>query len=356
MLITSRIAIPYVAVMLIVSTTSCIPQGPCDADGNGEYNKAMLASPTIVVKDEVGDRCDTVDWRYIRNFEDANATITVRIGDPFKGHKMKGMVSLYDIDAMLLQQSEIRQNESRYEFRQPIEANKYYYIKMEATEGKASYNVETRFDPVDPCAKCPEGWKCAEGKCVEPGPAVPCGGACPTGSECDPVQNRCVPVPCGGECPDGYICSEKLDKCVKEPCRSDKDCARGRICKRGRCIKEGPVEAPKPDCTTDDQCGEGKKCVNDKCVGDAPPDTPCKKNVPGRVTAVQPLPNGVEITIDIGSGRGINKGDSGTVSTGHGFKVMQVGGSRSIARINNVKKDELRTGTTVTITATKCLD
>lgn len=308
------------AATLAAALGGCV-QRTCDVDGNGEYAKAMRASPSVLVKDEVGGKCDTVDWRFVSHFEDANATLVFRVGDPFKGHKAEGTIALYDVDAQLLDQAAIRPNESKYEFRFPVRARKQYFVKVESTTGVAEYTLETKFESTDPCAKCNPEQDCIQGKCVAKVKAVQkasCEGACPDGYTCDVAISKCVKIPCGGPCPGNQTCDEDKDKCVGSwtpECKKDKDCKGEKVCLKGRCkVKEqvkvdtGPDPVPEP-----------------------PPDGP--KTVTAVITQVIPSGNGLLLILSRGSAAGLKVGQSGSIAgAGASCTIVEVNPNRSTAK------------------------
>lgn len=310
------------AVALLAAVGSGCMQRTCDIDGNGEYSKAMRASPSVLVKDEVGAKCDNVDWRFVSNFEDANATLVFRVGDPFKGHKMEGTIALYDVDAQLLDQAAIRPNESKYEFRFPVRARKQYFVKFEATSGVGEYTLETKFESTDPCAKCNPEQDCIQNKCVARTKAVvepSCTGVCPEGFVCDEAANKCLKVPCGGPCPDNQTCDEDKDKCVgtwKPECRKDKDCKGDKVCSKGRCkAKATPGPGPGPD------------------VGPGPEPPPDITKVTAVITVVMPSGNGLLLTLSRGSAAGLKAGMSGSIiGAGASCTIVEVNANRSTAK------------------------
>ena len=329
-----------VSALGLLAVQGCV-QRTCDLDGNGEYTKAMRASPSILVKDNVGERCDTVDWRFVSDFQDANATLVFRVGDPFKGHKMEGSIALYDVDAQLLDQTPIRPNESKYEFRFPVKARKQYFVKIESTNGNAEYTLETKFEPIDPCAKCNPEQDCIQGKCVakvEVKTEASCKGVCPEGFLCDEVANKCIRVPCGGPCPSGQECDEERDQCRKAwkpECRKDKDCKGDKVCSKGRCRSKetGPREPQDPTVIV---IHEGPEKL---------------EPITASITQAVPSGNGLLLIISKGTAEGVKAGASGSINGLGGagsFQIKEANAHRSKA-IVKISKDQLGNNKRVTI-------
>lgn len=326
------------AVALLAAVGGGCIQRTCDIDGNGEYAKAMRASPSVLVKDEVGAKCDSVDWRFVSNFEDANATLIFRVGDPFKGHKAEGTIALYDVDAQLLDQAAIRPNESKYEFRFPVRARKQYFIKVESTSGVAEYTLETKFELTDPCAKCNPDQDCIQKKCVAKVKAQvepSCKGVCPEGFTCDEVANKCVMVPCGGPCPSNQSCDEDKNKCVKQwkpECKKDGDCKGNKLCQKGRCkAKDGPTEVKVENVEVD--------------IEDEP------KAISAIITSVIPTNKGLILILSRGAAAGLKNGQSGTISgIGSSCTIFDVNANRSKCK-TSIDKNKLGTAKKVTFMA-----
>lgn len=324
------------AMALVATTGSGCIQRTCDVDGNGEYAKAMRASPSVLVKDEVGAKCDNVDWRFVSNFEDANATLIFRVGDPFKGHKAEGTIALYDVDAQLLDQAAIRPNESKYEFRFPVRARKQYFIKVESTTGVAEYTLETKFESTDPCAKCGPEQDCIQGKCVAKVKAVvepSCKGVCPEGYVCDEVQNKCVRLPCGGPCPSNMTCDEDKDQCVKQwkpECKKDGDCKGSKVCQKGRCKVKETAKTDTPTETVEAPTEEGPTYIS------------------AIITSVIPTNKGLILILSRGGAAGLKNGKTGTITgAGAGCTIFDVNPNRSKCK-TSIDKTKLGTAKKVT--------
>lgn len=346
------------AAVTVLGQSGCPLRGRCVPDEVNDYNEAALVPPTGPVKEEIHSDCDKVDWRYVTHFADATATVTVRVGDPFEGHDIEGTVSLYDRDAQLLQQAEVRPNESRYEFKFPVVARAQYFIKMESAKGFGPYTVEVSYERADPCAMCPPCTTCVENQCVP----IPCCGKC-TPAECDAATNECRKDPCGGPCPDGKICDEAEARCVPASgCKRTSECPDGQKCntRNGRCYKPKEkvvttVATPgvKKECEADEDCGDGKACVDGKCIAQAE-DGPLPNNkIKGKITTSLDSPDGVVLRIAVPPGHGIKVQDRGSVNgIGNGaFKVTKSGGSRVEAIMLSLKKkSDLGTAKSVTIT------
>lgn len=342
---------PRIATVLgMVCALAACPRRPLrDDDGNGEYQMAMRASPSVVVQDRVDERRDPVDWRYVSHFEDAVATLTLRVGDPFKGHQVEGDFQVYDIDAQPIDGAEIRPGESRYEVHLPMKARKRYYVKIAATKGAAAYTLETRFDAVHVEAEHHDDHPVdADSDGLEPPPTAPCADACPDGFVCDEDASKCVPAPCGGPCPSGTRCRRgqcKATKPPKHPCATSADCPHDRRCIEGRC-----AVVPAQGCGTDADCRPGAHCEDRQCKRPSPPsnaceaddDCPngtvcaagqCKPRTAGirtMVTTILPIPSGLTLRLSRGAAAGLTEGDVGRIQgTGATCKVVKVSANRS---------------------------
>jgi Cys-rich repeat protein len=311
-------------------------RGKCEPDAINEYKDAALVPPTGPIADALDADCDRVDWRYVSHFEDSGASITIRMGDPFAGHELTGVVAVYDQDAQLIVEAQVRPNESRYVFDLQVEARKRYYVKLEAKEGRAAYQIEVFYSKKDPCASCPPCTTCIDNQCVK----VPCCGKCPA-DRCDLATDTCIPEgPCGGPCPDGQICDEDEERCVE--CKVNRDCPKGTVCRRGECVtRSGGKAPPKPECVASGDCPSGRECRGGRCVKADEPvvvEPVAAKKVTGIITQVQEGASGVIIRIALSPGHGIQKGAGGRAGS-HRFKVTAVGGARVDAVIEGIKKE-----------------
>ena len=341
--------------------SGCRTSRNCDSDGNGEASKAMLLTDLVKVKDKVGGRCDDTDWRYISHHSPATARLTLHVGDAFKGHKLKGDLGLYDKDANIIDQREIRPGQTKYEVTLPVDAKQDYYVRVRSNSGASTYELSTQFDERDPCASCPPRSRCQNGQCVDvAAERDPCGGRCVAGFECDFNTLQCVSSPCGGACPPGQFCDEDRNQCVQddEPeCRRNSDCPRGERCKRQMCVAK---KESKPQCGGNDDCSRGKICKKGRCVtkpqcassSDCSGDAVCKKGkcvkdkseassgpVSGKIVSIQDGAKGTMLTISVPSGHTIKRGASGKVVglPSGGFVITKVAGSRVQGRMTRIK-------------------
>jgi len=342
-------------------TTGCRTSRNCDADGNGEASKAMLLTDLVKIKDKVGGRCDDSDWRYISHHSPATARLTLHVGDAFKGHRLSGDLGIFDKDANIIDQREIRPGQTKYEVTLPVDARMDYFVRVRANKGASTYELSTQFEDRDPCASCPPRSRCQDGKCIDvQAKRDPCGGRCMEGFICDIDTLQCISAPCGGPCRPGLICDEDTDQCVRdnEPeCRRSRDCDRGEKCKRGMCVKQ--TKSSSPDCGGDSDCSSGKICKRGKCVrkpecstaSDCSGDAVCKKGkcikqeepksgpVSGTIVSLQDSAKGTLLTISVPSGHAIKRGASGKVVglPSGGFIITKVAGSRVQGRMTRIK-------------------
>ena len=341
-------------VVLALSLASLVPLGcggKCELDGNGTYATAQMATPQLLVNDRIAGKgskqCDVVDWRYISPGEDSEATVTVRVGNPFQGHKVKGSIKAYDMDARVLASEEIRPGKPKNTLTFDSDKGMKYYLEIRAEKGASKYSIQTEFSPRDPCARCAPGERCINQTCVN---TPPCGGPCGKGKMCDEPSDQCIKAPCGGPCRSGHYCDARRNKCRKgarkckktpdcrkgevckrkvcrkAPCQANSECGKGKICQSGKCLVKG--------CTSDAECGDRICGPRGKCV-DKPADPP----VTGKIVSAQDSGSGVILQISVPAGHGLKKGMSGKVNglSKSGFRITRVGNRRIDARMSTIK-------------------
>lgn len=276
---------------------------------------------------------------------------------------MSGDLGIYDADARIIDQKEIRPGQTKYEVSVPVDAKKSYYVRIRASSGSSGYELSTDFSDRDPCASCPSGTRCSNGKCVDVASRRdPCGGRCIEGFECDFNTLECVSMPCGGRCTPGQTCDESRDRCVDEEdeCRQGSDCNSGEQCSRGKCVRKAAKVAEcskdsecsnskickrgkcvrKPECSSSSECSGGKECKKGKCV--APAADEKSGPVKGSIVSVQAGAKGTILTLSVPSGHGIKRGATGKVVglPAGGFVVTKVAGSRVQGRMTRIKSRE----------------
>jgi hypothetical protein len=325
--------------------------GKCELDGNGTYATAQMATTQLLVNDRIAakgsSQCDVVDWRYITPTEASQATITVRVGDPFRGHKVQGTIKAYDMDARVMASDVIRPGKPKNILSFEAKKGLKYYLEIRAEKGASGYSVQTEFAALDPCARCGAGERCVNQTCVA---TPPCGGPCSRKMACDEQTDQCVKVPCGGPCRDGYFCDGRRNKCRKgarkckktpdcrsgevckgkicrrAPCKADGECKRGKVCRSGKCIVKG--------CESDAECGDRICGTRGKCV-DKPADPP----VSGNIVSAQDSQGGVMLQIRVGAGHGLKKGMTGSVNgvSKSAFRITNTANTRVKAVMKNIK-------------------
>ena len=339
------------ALIAILGVASMGCGGSCELDGNGTYATAQMATPQLLVNDRIAakgsSQCDVVDWRYISPAEASEARVTIRVGNPFQGHQVKGTIKAYDMDARVLASEVIRPGKPKNVLTFETQRGMKYYLEVRAQSGASDYSIQTEFSPLDPCARCASGERCVDQKCVS---TPPCGGPCPQKMACDEATDQCVKVPCGGPCRDGYYCDSRRNKCRKgarkckatpdcrkgevckkricrkAPCQDDSACKKGKVCKAGKCVVKG--------CTSDAECGDRISGPRGKCV-DKPADPP----VSGKIVSAQDSPNGVLLQIRVGAGHGLKKGMTGSVNgvSKSAFRITTAATTRVKAVMKNIK-------------------
>ncbi len=274
--------------------------------------KALRISPGVLVKDTIQSGSDPVDWKDFSYYQDVRATVVFSFGDRFTPHNVQGEISLYDFDGNSLQTQRIVPGTVDYPFTFDARKDKDYFFRVEVRKGKAAYMVETRVEPLDPCAACEPGAACC--------PPVGC---CPAGMAC--AKGTCVPAECSPPCRRGQVC--EMGRC-EEACPGG--CGRGKVCdvEERRCIAV-ETSRPQPPPRTDPRprrcqppCASGETCNLDtlQCEG-------ASSGVSGTVLGVVEEGNGVVIIINRGTEDGVRRGAQGRVA-GQSFTVREVSATR----------------------------
>lgn len=277
------------------------------------------------VEDSVDAKKDQVDYKILQPPTSGKAKVEVELAD---GHQLQGSAVVYGSNGTsAVEQAAITPDESSYTIEWDVAANALYYLKVEATNGKAPYKVNfsvTEPEPVDPCAgvECGEDEECQAGKCVEVKPPE-CEPKCKSGLVC--VNGSCE-KPCGGGCPKGQLCSRAKNECVKDPCFG-KQCAAGEKCVSGVCKATTAPTPTEKECKP--ACAAGQTCNKStgKCEGEAtpPPVDECAGPLNGSI--VQVLPQGAKTVLVI------NRGSKVCVKVGQTGKINGVAGTFKVTEV-----------------------
>jgi len=332
----------------------CGPSGEPDTDDEMLKAKGLLANTSEVTDSVDPESGDKLDWRVFEHFEKANVKVTYRVGDPFKGHGVSGVIEVFDAVGNKLASKTVVPGTVAYEIAFTAEANTKYFLVFNATQGKAHYLIDTKATPADPCAACTADQLCEDGRCVDKPKG--CQPPCEAGYECDEDRGRCEEI----ECDDGeYFDKEDLeckpDLCAKKKCRKGQSC----VVKRGRaqCVSDEP--APRRECKP--ACAAGETCRSGKCVGAAtpPPAGPkcpaeCPKGqtcdektgtckggpIAGKILNFWPEGKDTIMLLNRGSEHGIKKGMGGSIGGGGAFTVIEVYPYQCRAK-TSLSKDEM---------------
>ncbi len=273
-------------------------EDPLPPDNDGTQPKALGLVANFLVKDDIDPtRGDKEDWRDFSTFELSDVKVTYLIGEKFGGgHKMSGVIELYDVQGNLMQRREVEPGVRNYDFEFRAEANKHYFFRFVARRGKANYMIENTVKPVDPCALCLAEEQCVEGRCVPAGACVP---PCKSGETCQ--DGECVAT---SRCPRGQRWDSRKKECVARRADCDPPCGDNQICMRGNCV----ARVSDPGTPT----------------GEDPAAVTAKTHVDGVILNVWPSGKGSMMLINRGSQHGIKKGASGSIAGGGGFTVKEV--------------------------------
>ena len=262
--------------------------------------KTALGLPTqLTVEGELDvDKGDTTDWKQFTAQASGEATLAVRVGDPFEGrHTVTGNLAIFDRDANQLKSLAIVNTTVKYSVTWPITEGTQYLVRLTASEGKASYaaDLSLSLKSTDPCddITCEEGEVCEDGECIDPNACEP---ACSSGKIC--VKGDCVRK------------STKAKRPYKDPCRGKK-CPSGEVCRRGVCK---PKTVRKSSSACDPPCTDGATCKKGKC-----------RLGPLAAKIVQSVPRGETtiITLNKGTSHKIKVGQSGKISGVGSFKIIE---------------------------------
>jgi hypothetical protein len=305
--------------------------GPGFVDNDGTAATALGLPTKLTIDGEINvDIGDSIDFRRFTAQEDGNASLEVRVGDPFVGkHSLSGSIVVFDRDANQLTAKTITHDVMKYQLSWPVSKEVQYLIRISANEGHSSYEVDLqlKLEAADPCdgILCEEGDICEDGECV---PLEQCDPPCKSGRYCESgkctrAQGSKKPA-CGGKkCPRGQYCSKSKDRCVKDPCHG-KRCAAGETCRGGVCkARRKPAARPtRSSGACDPPCTDGATCKKGKC-----------KLGPLAARVVQSVPRGQStiITLNKGTTHKVKVGQSGKVSGVGSFRIIEAYEYRSKA-------------------------
>jgi len=319
----SRSALRRTGVALLLTallpTTAGCPSRVKDGDNTAEDARLVLLD--MATADSVdADKGDVVDWKEVVPMDDGKVTLTLRVGDPFAGHRLVGTAIVYTQRAEELARVDIAPGTSVYKLVFDAKAMETYIVKVSAIQGASSYELSYAEEtaPRDPCATmdCADGTRCEAGQCV---------------TVEQPPEEKVSAAACPGGCPRGQYCSRRRGKCVRDRCFGVK-CKAGSYCSGGRCRKKKGSTAT-PGCRGG--CPAGSRCKGSRCVKVSktkttkPDKTPAPsgggKTGPISATVVQVMPSGSGTTIILnrGSQHNVKVGDTGKIG-GVPFRVKTV--------------------------------
>lgn len=344
------------ALMWVVAS-GCGPMQEPDTDDEMLKAKGLLANTSEVTDSIDPETGDKLDWRVFEYFEKANVTVTYRVGDPFKGHDIHGVIELYDTSGNKLASKTVVPGTVAYEIAWTAEAQTKYFLVFSASKGESHYLIDAKATPADPCAACGDDEMCAEGRCVPK--RRECSPECDPGFECDTSVGRCVEI----ECEAGEYFDTDDNECKPDPCYRYK-CARGERCRsrRGKAYCYKPSRKS-PDC--EPACKSGQTCRSGKCVDVAsspkcPDKCPagqtcdeksgtCKAgNITAKILNYWPEGSSTIMLLNKGSEHGIKKGMTGGISGGGSVTVIEVYPYQCRAK-TSLSRDQLAGKKSVTI-------
>jgi len=307
---------------IVLAGAACGSHCPMDTDN--QQPKALRISPGVLVKDFIESKCDREDWKDFSYFQDVRATVAFAFGEPYKPHGVTGEITLFSFDANVLQRQPIVPEKRDYTFVFTAQKDKDYFFQIRASGGAAAYMVETKVEPLDPCASCAAGTVCCRptGLCCEAG-TVCRGGACVRPDSCDP--------PCG----PGYLCvSGQCEEACPGGCRKGFRCDEdSRTCIRERRGAERPAPPqPGPPATPKCAAGETYNPSTKQCEGGGA--------ISGSVLSATVQGTYTEILINRGSSHGVRAGASGRVGS-FDFTVESVSATRCRAKVRGASPDQL---------------
>ena len=335
-------------------------------DDDADCSKAKPLPSSVLKQDELNVRMgDVSDCHLIKYFKDATAKVEVRFGSAFEKHNLKGLVTVYDSDAQVLDQKALDPTIFRYDFEFEVRANKPFYLEAKATEGAHGYTAQVSFVAADPCARCTDEQECVEGKCrakkkvcdpacdedigevCEEGECVSvCKPECKPGTVCNPESRECEKVAhdCNPKCKGDTYCDTRAGVCRQKKVGCGAGCPAGQVCQANKCVTIGG--APKcPKCAKDEKCDTG----TGKCIAvDAPITTTGKAPVAGTIVSVARSGDATTLYLNRGTSQGITPGSGGTACGKFPFVVLRVFPMRSQARAK-ANVDEIGSCTSVVI-------
>ncbi|MEE2780371.1 MAG: hypothetical protein VYE15_07600, partial [Myxococcota bacterium] len=160
-----------------VLATSAI-SGGCGAnyrDTDATAATARVAVQDFLIRDELSHPLgDRTDWKAVTPRQNGTGHLILRFGDPFRGrHELDGFITVFDKDASQQARQQIEANVVRYDVKWPVVANNTYLVQVEATAGRAEYELTfVLSESSDPCASviCGADAECSEGRCIPIGP------------------------------------------------------------------------------------------------------------------------------------------------------------------------------------------
>ena len=246
----------------------------CATDMDAQRQHALGVPLLLTVQDQLNaSRGDQIDWKRFTAMETADASLVVRVGDPFAGgHNLQGAVTVFTEDAETAASTPITPNQMKLILNWRASENTLYYLKVEASSGAAPYKLELTYRPVapeDPCAtdSCDDDEVCVGGKCISTNRCDP---PCERDESC--VDGECISdhnaePACGGPCPRGQRCNKRKNRCVRDPCHN-KRCPKGQVCRAGTCrarVVVGGSTTTRKTNTCEPACGAGESCVKGQC-------------------------------------------------------------------------------------------
>ncbi len=309
----------------VLAATGCGSHCPMDTDN--QPPRALRISPGVLVKDFIESKCDREDWKDFSYFQDVRATVTFAFGEPYKPHGVTGEITLFSFDANVLQRQPIVPERREYAFVFTAQKAKDYFFQVVVTKGAAAYMVETKVEPLDPCAACPAGTVCCR----------PTGLCCEAGTVCR--QGACVrPDVCEPACGSGFVCvAGQCEEACPGGCRKGWRCDEGsRTCVRVSSGGTRPEPTPQPSPPPQPRCAQGETYnpATRQCEGGG-------GAISGTVLSATEKGAGmVEILINRGSSHGVRSGASGSVA-GYPFTVESVSATRCRAKVKGARPEQV---------------
>ncbi len=344
MVSTRLLALALVLFGLVAAGAGCTPYKYTDDDETCTSAKPL--PPGVAIKDELNHKAgDRSDCKEVKYFKDAMATVEFRLGTAFEKHDLKGVITLYDDEARVLDQRPVDPTIPKYDLEFKLKAQKPYYLKFEITEGSYGYSAQVQFKAVDPCASCDDDEECVEGKCkrkvkeCDPECDEEAGELCDDGEckyqcddscqkkrgyVCEAATGECIKVlkECKPSCKTGYVCNRRTGQCVASAPKCK--CQPGEICQGGKCVKLGGGPQPCPAGQRRDASGACVVVVGEPAIDPTGPIT-------GSISNTARAPDGTVLYINRGERHGVKVGKRGTMC-GQSFVVSNVYATRSKAK------------------------